>query len=228
MRNRNLIHRTVTIFFILWGLGELIAAFLRPPAGSAADSSRIMNAMAAFVSAGPPPLPARFARISFLELTPGLHLFYTAYILLSIFFGSIIGFYSLLPWWDTFLHFLSGVLFSLVGLILFFSILDDEQAGRRIRPAVPILFALFFTAACGVVWEFYEFTVDSLAGMNMQRWQSELPPALWTSLQNVSNRSNPGLIDTMHDLLAAALGSLMSIPLLLRKIRKSREGPGAI
>ena len=219
MTKRNPIHLAATFFFILWGFGELIA-------GRLLGASHYLNALASFVAAGLLRLPGLFARTGFMEVPPAVHLLFTVYIFLSIFFGSILGFYTLFSHWDSFLHFLSGILFSLVGLILFFSIQDKELA-RQIRPAVAILFALFFSAACGLVWEIYEFTIDSLAKMNMQRWQSKLTITEWLALKNHSNRSNPGLIDTMWDLLSAALGSLASIPLLGYMIRKSRSGPGA-
>ncbi len=219
MTKRNPIHLAATFFFILWGFGELIA-------GRLLGASHYLNALASFVAAGLLRLPGLFARIGFMEVPPAVHLLFTVYIFLSIFFGSILGFYTLFSHWDSFLHFLSGILFSLVGLILFFSIQDKELA-RQVRPAVAILFALFFSAACGLVWEIYEFTIDSLAKMNMQRWQSKLTITEWLALKNHSNRSNPGLIDTMWDLLSAALGSLASIPLLGYMIRKSRSGPGA-
>lgn len=220
MKKRNPIHLAATFFFILWGIGELIA-------GRLLGTSHYLNALASFMAAGLLRLPDLFARIDFMRVPPAVHLFFTVYIFLSIFFGSILGFYTLFSHWDTFMHFLSGGLFSLVGLTLFFSIQDQELA-RQIRPAAAILFALFFAAACGLVWEIYEFTIDSLTGLNMQRWQSDLPVAQWLALQNQSNRSNPGLIDTMWDLLAAVVGSLLSIPLLAYLIRKDRRGPGAL
>ncbi|NLB27963.1 MAG: hypothetical protein GX819_03345 [Clostridiaceae bacterium] len=220
MMKRNPVHLVATSFFILWGIGELIA-------GRFLGVSHYVNALASFVAAGLLRLPDLFARIDFMQVPPAVHLFFTIYIFLSIFFGSILGFYELFPHWDTFLHFLSGILFSLVGLILFFSIQDKEFA-RQIRPVVAVLFALFFSATCGLVWEIYEFTIDSLAGMNMQRWQSNLSVAEWLALHNQSNRSNPGLIDTMWDLVAATLGSLVSIPLLGYVIRKSRSGSGEL
>ena len=219
MTKRNPIHLVAAFFFVFWGIGELVA-------GRLLGASHYLNALASFVAAGLRRLPDLFARIGFMQVPPSVHLLYTVYIFLSIFFGSILGFYTLFSHWDTFLHFLSGILFSLVGLILFFSI-QNKELSRQIRPAVAILFALFFSAACGLVWEIYEFTIDSLVGMIMQRWQSKLPATQWLAMQNHSNRSNPGLIDTMWDLLATALGSLVSIPLLGYMIRKSRSGPGA-
>jgi multisubunit Na+/H+ antiporter MnhG subunit len=217
MTKRNPIHLAATFFFILWGIGELIA-------GQYLGSKHFLNALSAFAAAGLLRLPDLFARINFMVVPPPVHLLFTAYIFLSIFFGSILGFYTYFSHWDTFLHFLSGCLFSLVGIILFFAI-QDPGVARQIRPAVGVLFALFFAASCGLFWEFYEFAVDSLTGLDMQRWQSGLPPDQWVALQNVTNRSNPGLIDTMWDLLASSLGSVMVIPFLMRMIRKVRSAP---
>ena len=64
---------------------------------------------------------------------------------------------------------------------------------RKIKPAVQGLFSLGFGIALMVGWEFYEFTMDRLYGLN---------------LQNSAFNSESGLIDTMIDLIVGAGGSL--------------------
>lgn len=145
---------------------------------------------------------------------------FSLFIFLSMFLGNLMDFYHRIPWWDTMLHFSSGFLLSLAGLILLVSLIREPDLLRQIHPAVFFLFSLVFSLACGAVWEIFEFYGDALMGMNMQRWQSDLTPQQWAAIKDVSHRSNPGLMDTMKDLTAGSVGALLASFLALPVIHR--------
>ncbi len=107
---------------------------------------------------------------------------------LSLFLGALHNFYSRYPIWDSLLHFQSGLLLSIGGFVLIYIINGRDNKRLRLTPAF-ISFASFnFSLAMSVIWEIYEFFVDSRFGYNMQ------------------NSGNP---DTMKDLILNTIGALI-------------------
>jgi len=164
----------------------------------------------------------------------GLQALFSIFTFCAIFLGEIMNFYERITWWDTMLHFISGFMCTMIGYMLFLSFNRDSEIRRRINPAMVVMFSVCFSIACGAIWEVFEFGADSLLGLNMQRWQSAIPNEQWSTLQNASNFSNPGLIDTMKDIICDTLGSLLSICFVMplakynNKYKKARITQNAI
>lgn len=148
---------------------------------------------------------------------------FSLFVFCAMFLGEMLDFYTRFIWWDLMLHFASGVMFSLVGLMLFTSLNRKKDVRSQLNPITIVLFAVCFSLACGVVWEIFEYAGDTLLGMNMQRWQSTVSGEEWSALQNVSNLSNPGLVNTMKDTIADALGSILSIAVIIPLVRHGNK-----
>ena len=153
----------------------------------------------------------------------GLQALFSGFTFCAMFLGELMDFYERFSWWDTMLHFTSGFMFSLIGYMLFLSLSRDSGVRRQLNPAIIVMFTVCLSIACGVVWEIFEFGVDSLFGTNMQRWQSVMPVAQGSALQTVSNFSNPGLINTMKDIICDTLGSVLSICFILPLARHKNK-----
>ncbi len=82
--------------------------------------------------------------------------------------GPLLGYcynlYYTIPWWDKMLHVFGGVMFAWFGLFLFARFADPQRT-RRWMAAV---FALCFSMAVAVAWEFFEYGADTFLGMDMQ------------------------------------------------------------
>lgn len=77
--------------------------------------------------------------------------------------GQCHNLYYNLTWWDKLLHTLGGVVFAILGVLLF-----EAFAGvRSVR--MTAVFALCFSMAVSVGWEFYEYGADTLFGTDMQQ-----------------------------------------------------------
>ena len=142
--------------------------------------------------------------------------FIAIFTIMAMFFGEILSFYDRFIWWDTMLHFSSGIMLSLIGLSLFKSLNQIGGNYSQGNPVVAVVFAVLFAIACGALWEIVEFAGDSLLGMNMQRWQT-----ISSDVQRASNLSNPGLVNTMKDIICDVVGSLCSMALMVPFKRKS-------
>ena len=78
--------------------------------------------------------------------------------------GQCYNLYYTVSWWDKMLHISGGVMFAFLGLFLF-----DKYVGKdKKKMVMTAVFALCFSIAIAVFWEFCEFGADTFLGMDMQ------------------------------------------------------------
>ena len=94
-------------------------------------------------------------------------------ILLFIFAAEILGelnsFYIRVPNWDTMLHTINGFLMAAIG----FSMIDILNRTEKIKfvlsPVFVAVVAFCFSMTIGVLWEFFEFGMDTMTATDMQK-----------------------------------------------------------
>lgn len=155
-------------------------------------------------------------------------------ILLFIFAAEILGeiqsFYIHFPYWDTILHTLSGFLCAALGLSLVEILNQDERLKFKLSPLFMAIVAFCFSMTIGVLWEFFEFGMDSMFHLDMQK-DTVVTEISSTYLDPThSNKRIPinnieevfingedlgvggyldiGLVDTMEDLLVNFIGAI--------------------
>ena len=84
--------------------------------------------------------------------------------------GEINNFYGIIPFWDTMLHTINGFLAAGVGYSLF-NLLNKNSKHIKLSPAYLSLVAFCFSMTIGVVWEFFEYTMDKVFLIDMQKDQ---------------------------------------------------------
>ena len=94
-------------------------------------------------------------------------------ILLFIYAAEILGeirsYYTAFPAWDTMLHTLNGFLCAAVGFSLIDILNRNDRFKFSLSPLYLSLFAFCFSMTIGVLWEFFEFSMDHFFGMDMQK-----------------------------------------------------------
>ena len=94
-------------------------------------------------------------------------------ILLFIFAAEILGelqsYFIQYPYWDTMLHTTNGFLCAAVGFSLIDILNRDAKIKFTLSPVYVALAAFCFSMTIGVLWEFFEFSVDRLFHMDMQK-----------------------------------------------------------
>ena len=154
-------------------------------------------------------------------------------ILLFIFAAEILGeisaFYVLIPFWDTILHTLNGFLAAAIGFSLVDLLNRNKNLTFTLSPAFMAIVAFCFSMTIGVLWEFFEFSVDTLFRLDMQKDTiiSSISsvmldptggntPTMISGITNVMINGQSlglggyldiGLIDTMQDLLVNFIGA---------------------
>jgi hypothetical protein len=118
----------------------------------------------------------------------------------SLFLGEVRGYFVRFWWWDVVLHAGSGFLLGIVGFLLVFVLNQKEDIAVHLKPGFVALFAFVFSLGLGTLWEIFEFGMDQLFGLNMQK---------------------SGLVDTMWDLIVDAGGGLVIALLGYRYLKQT-------
>ena len=137
--------------------------------------------------------------------------------------------YYTVPVWDKLLHICGGVMFAILGAYFF-----DLLVKEKVHPAARTIFALCFSIAIAVLWEFCEFGADRFLGMDMQddMLVTHLTSYLLGegvgvtgSIENIQSVAvngiqlpgyiDIGLIDSMLDMMLESLGALVTCLLML-------------
>ena len=139
--------------------------------------------------------------------------------------------YYTVPVWDKLLHTCGGVMFAILGAYLF-----DFFVKSKDLPAARAIFALCFSMAIAVLWEFCEFGADTFLGMDMQDdtvihgltsyllgdslgVTGSIPNIRSVSVNGVllpvDGYIDIGLIDTMLDMLLETIGAIAACVILL-------------
>lgn len=129
-------------------------------------------------------LPVLFQRRFGIELPVQFIAGIVIFVFATIFLGEAFDFYNRFWWWDVVLHGGSALAFGLVGFLFVFMLFEGD---RYAAPAWAVAFVSFcFALSIGTMWEIFEFGMDQLFGLNMQK---------------------TGLVDTMWDLIVDTLGA---------------------
>lgn len=123
---------------------------------------------------------------------------YYLFIFFSEFLGCVVNLYNTVSWYDTVVHFSSGIFTFLVGLFIF-----NRINKRDNNVWIKTIFGISIVCLISVMWEIFEFGSDVILGLNLQ------------------HSSDTGVVDTMIDMIAAFGGGMVSGFYYLVRVRKS-------
>lgn len=132
---------------------------------------------------------------------PFLYSIYIVFLYCAIFLGEVRSFYYAVPFWDDILHCMSSVMSGIFGFMMISILNRKEGATTHLSPVFTALFAFCFSVMVGAVWEIYEFSADSLFGLNMQKFILEDGTVLI---------GQEALSDTMFDIIIDCAGAAIA------------------
>ena len=165
-----------------------------------------------------------------IELPPPLEITILCFIFAAEILGEVNAFYVNVPHWDTMLHTIIGFLAAAVGFSLVLLLIDIEMLTFDLSPFFLAMVAFCFSMTIGVLWEFFEFGMDRLFHMDMQK--DTIISSITSVMLDPTNRNIPitidnitsvavngqdlgfngyldiGLYDTMEDLFVNFIGAL--------------------
>ncbi|MDH3281420.1 MAG: hypothetical protein OEQ18_09860 [Gammaproteobacteria bacterium] len=171
------IHKWLTLFLQLTLLIGVVLAVLQGRWLAAITTTGIV-----IVTLLPLMLGRRFA----VQIPAEFEVLAVVFVYAALFLGEIHGYYVRFWWWDAILHAGSGFLLGILGFLLVYVLNEHENVDLHMRPRFVALFAFMFAVGMGALWEIFEFAMDQIFGLNMQK---------------------SGLIDTMWDLIVDTVGA---------------------
>ena len=122
-----------------------------------------------------------------IKITDDIEFAYLIFLILAFLFGSIMGGYSKIYWYDSFTHLLSGIFTAFMAPI----ILKWLNRYDKKDIVFNVIYIILVTLSVAVLWECTEFTIDKILGTDTQK-------VLTT-----------GVNDTMKDMICALIGSIL-------------------
>ena len=132
-------------------------------------------------------LPKIFCKIFKFKISDALELLYIIFMILALFLGGVINLYNTTWWYDIVMHFISGLVTAVIGLLVLNWFKMYKKSNKLFNALYIIMFVLFIAS----LWEFLEYGIDVFLNQNMQ------------------HVIETGVSDTMQDMLVAFLGSVI-------------------
>ena len=166
-------------------------------------------------------LPSTLERKLDLDLPNTLEIIILLFIYAAEILGEIGAYYLTLPYWDTVLHTLNGFLCAAIG----FSLLDILNRHNDVRfhlsPLYLAIMSFCFSMTVGVIWEFFECTMDQLFFLDMQK--DTVVSAIGSIMLDPTGGNTPIVLKNITDVIvvqadgtqtALGLGGYLDIGLL--------------
>lgn len=114
-------------------------------------------------------LPTIFERRLKVDLPDTLEIIILLFIFAAEILGEIQSFYTTFPHWDMILHTLNGFLCAAIGFCLVDMFDRSEHFSLSLSPVFMAIVAFCFSMTIGILWEFFEYFMDQLFLLDMQK-----------------------------------------------------------
>ncbi len=166
-----------------------------------------------------------------IELPTALEITILLFIFAAEILGEIQSYYLKFPFWDTALHTINGFLMAAIGFALVDILNRSKKVSFQLSPAFVSIVAFCFSMTIGVMWEFFEFGMDTFFALDMQKdtiiqhfnsvaldpTKSNIPVVISNIHEvfvngkdlGINGYLDIGLIDTMKDLIVNFIGAVV-------------------
>lgn len=114
-------------------------------------------------------LPTVIERRVRIDLPDTLEIIILLFIFSAEILGEIQAYYTYFHGWDTMLHTLNGFLCAAIGFSLVDLFNRNERFSLSLSPVFMAIVAFCFSMTVGVMWEFFEWAMDSFFLLDMQK-----------------------------------------------------------
>ena len=129
-------------------------------------------------------IPFILRKLKVLNLNPNALFVYNLFMFFADFLGCVVGLYNKTTYYDVVMHFVSGFSTALLGMVLYNYLAKKEKDNKILK----YTYIVGFCMAIAAFWEIFEFFGDNTLGMNLQ------------------HSIDPGVWDTMEDIICAVMG----------------------
>ena len=166
-------------------------------------------------------LPTIVERALMVDLPNTLEIIIMLFIFAAEILGEIRSFYTTFYGWDTILHTINGFLCAAIGFALVDMLNRNEKFSLTLSPTYMTVVAFCFSMTIGVLWEFFECTMDQLFFLDMQK--DAIVNTISTVMLDPTGGNTPVMIRDITDVvvitasgeeIALGLGGYLDIGIL--------------
>ncbi|MEG0872714.1 MAG: hypothetical protein RSE57_01215 [Clostridia bacterium] len=199
---------------IIYILVRMVLAPSTPESGLPVKSTYTLSLIQCILGVVAMFLPSVISKRFKVQIPNNMIILYVIFLYAAIILGEVSNFYYNIQNWDTILHTFSGAMIGALGFSVI-SLLNssDRIESIKLSPIFVALFSFCFAVSVGVAWEIYEYSFDSLLGLNMQKF---------VTYQGTVLVGQAALADTMKDLIVDSVGAfaMASIGYISLKYKK--------
>ena len=157
--------------------------------------------------------PFFIKKIFKVTFSPVVSIVFYLYMFVTAFLGVELHFYSKIAIWDILVHFLMGMLLSVLSIYILNITVYKKDIGKH-NLGFTAIFMISFAVTAGVLWEIGEFLVDMIFDSGFQRYITYGGTLLV---------GQAALIDTMVDLVVDFAGALVGIGFVLIALKVDKN-----
>ena len=131
-----------------------------------------------------------------IQLPTTLEIIILLFIFAAEILGELEGYFITYPNWDTMLHTTTGFLCAATGFALIDILNRNSRIKFQLSPIYVALAAFCFSMTVGVLWEFFEFGMDRLFHLDMQK--DTVVQSITSVMLDPTNSNSPITIDGIH------------------------------
>ena len=156
-------HKTVFVVYVVLRLliiGVAVASFI---------SGNYQNVLLCALSLVLFMLPTFVSKNFGINFPETLEIIILLFIFAAEILGEISAFYQKVPFWDSMLHTVTGFLAAAIGFALVDVLNRNTRFKFMLSPVYMAVVAFCFSMTVGTLWEFFEFFMDQVFNLDMQK-----------------------------------------------------------
>ena len=141
-------------------------------------------------------IPTIFSETLNITLPSTLETIVYIFIFAAEILGEVQSFYTHVIYWDSILHTINGFICAAIGFSLIDLLNTNDNIHVNLSPIFVSIVAICFSMTIGVIWEFFEYSVDKLLLKDMQK--DTIVKTISSVALDEEKENNPVVIDNIE------------------------------
>ena len=141
-------------------------------------------------------IPTIFSETLNITLPSTLETIVYIFIFAAEILGEVQSFYTHVIYWDSILHTINGFICAAIGFSLIDLLNTNDNIHVNLSPIFVSIVAICFSMTIGVIWEFFEYSVDKLLLRDMQK--DTIVNTISSVTLDEEKENNPVVIDNIE------------------------------
>lgn len=141
-------------------------------------------------------IPTIFSETLNITLPSTLETIVYIFIFAAEILGEVQSFYTHVIYWDSILHTINGFICAAIGFSLIDLLNTNDNIHINLSPIFVSIVAICFSMTIGVIWEFFEYSVDKLLLKDMQK--DTIVKTISSVALDEKKENNPIVVDNIE------------------------------